>query len=450
MRLFEDRYEAGRALGEKLAVHAGRADVVVLGLPRGGVPLAREVARRLRAPLDVFVVRKLGVPGQEELAMGAVASQGVVVLNHDIVDAFRIPPGEIEAIARREMGEVERRERLYRAGSADLELAGRTVVLVDDGLATGATMTAAVLAARQLGPARIIVAVPVAAASTVEELEKVADEVVVLATPEPFYAVGQWYSDFEPTSDDEVRAILSEPADRRAIEVMRDVEIMAEDVTVQGDLSVPPDAGGIVIFAHGSGSSRHSPRNQFVSRSLEDAGFATLLMDLLTQEEEDDDRTTGKVRFDVDLLASRLAAATEWAKEQASTRDLDVGYFGASTGAAAALIAAAKNADDVRAVVSRGGRPDLARSALSRVRAPTLLIVGAHDPLVVELNRDAYASLRVEKRFEVVPRATHLFEEPGALERVAELALDWFVAHLGVEAARPEELEATRPRPGAH
>jgi putative phosphoribosyl transferase len=376
--------------------------------------------------------------------MGAVASGGVVVVNHDIADAYRIPTTEIEAAARREMQEIDRRELLYRQGSSELELSRRTVFLVDDGLATGATMTAAVLAARELGPARVIVAVPVAASSTVEELATVADEAVVVATPEPFYAVGQWYFDFEPTTDDEVRELLSAasvPSTRRG------VAIAADDVKLEGDLSMPEEPAGIVIFAHGSGSGRRSPRNRFVARYLEEAGFATLLLDLLTEDEEETDRTTGKLRFDVDLLAHRLALATEWAK--ASMPALAVGYFGASTGAAAALLAAARESPGIAAIVSRGGRPDLARSALESVRAPTLLIVGAQDRLVVELNRDAYASLRVEKRFEVVPGATHLFEEPGKLERVAELARDWFSTHLGVDAtdrgARPRE----RARPGA-
>jgi putative phosphoribosyl transferase len=444
MRLFQDRYEAGRALGEKLAAYAGRPDVVVLGLPRGGVPVAYEVARRLRCPLDVFMVRKLGVPGQEELAVGAVASGGVVVVNHDIADAYRIPPTEIDAIARREMEEIDRRELLYRQGSSQIELERRTVFLVDDGLATGATMTAAVLAAREFGPARVVVAVPVAAASTVEELASVADEAVVVATPEPFYAVGQWYFDFEPTSDDEVRELLSAAF---APSAPRGVTIAADDVTLEGDLSVPDQPAGIVIFAHGSGSGRHSPRNRFVARYLEEAGFATLLLDLLTLEEEETDRTTGMLRFDVDLLAHRLVLATEWAK--ATMPALDVGYFGASTGAAAALLAAAREPQGVRAVVSRGGRPDLARSSLESVRAPTLLIVGAQDRLVVELNRDAYASLRVEKRFEVVPGATHLFEEPGKLERVAELARDWFATHLGVEVTDRGERRHEPSRPGA-
>jgi dienelactone hydrolase len=192
---------------------------------------------------------------------------------------------------------------------------------------------------------------------------------------------------------------------------------------------------GVVVFAHGSGSSRFSSRNRFVASVLEQAGLATLLMDLLTRDEEVVDQLTAHLRFDIELLAERLVAATDWLAEQDDTTDLPIGYFGASTGAAAALVAAAERPEVVRAIVSRGGRPDLAGPALSRVRAPTLLIVGSRDELVIELNRAALNELRGEKRLEIVPGATHLFEEPGTLEAVARLARDWFVRYLGRSAA---------------
>jgi predicted phosphoribosyltransferase len=216
MRLFQDRYEAGRALGDELKEYADRPDVVVLGLPRGGMPVAFEVARMLNAPLDVFVVRKLGVPGQEELAMGAVATGGIVVVNRDIVDAYRIPAFVVEAAAELETQDIVRRERLYRGTSADLDVAGRTVILVDDGLATGATMSAAVRAIKELHPARVVVAVPVAPLESVEELKQAADEVVCMEEPEPFFSVGQWYVEFGAIADDEVRELLSRRTPRAA------------------------------------------------------------------------------------------------------------------------------------------------------------------------------------------------------------------------------------------
>jgi putative phosphoribosyl transferase len=206
--------------------------------------------------------------------------------------------------------------------------------------------------------------------------------------------------------------------------------IPAGAATLQGDLEVPADAMGIVVFAHGAGSSRHSPRNRMVAEVLRGAALGTLLMDLLTPEEERRDMMTRELRFDIELLGERAVAATDWLLGAEETGDLGVGTFGASTGAAAALIAAAERPERVRGVVSRGGRPDLAAGALTRVRAPTLLIVGGEDAPVIEMNREAMARLGGETRLEIVPGATHLFEEPGALERVAELAADWFLRHL--------------------
>jgi dienelactone hydrolase len=204
------------------------------------------------------------------------------------------------------------------------------------------------------------------------------------------------------------------------------VRIPAGKAFIEGNLVMPPGANGIVLFAHGSGSSRFSPRNKFVANVLEEAGIATLLIDLLTEEEEEIDMRTGKLRFDIDLLAQRLMAATDWVKKNPKTKHLAVGYFGASTGAAAALIAAAKLPDDVRVVVSRGGRPDLAQEHLPKVKAPVLLIVGGRDTVVIDLNKEAMKLLRAEKRFKIIPGASHLFEEPGKLEEVARLATAWF------------------------
>ena len=207
--LFFDRQEAGRHLGRELARDVGPDDVVVLGLPRGGVPVAAEVAEALRAPLDVFVVRKLGVPGQEELAMGALASGGVRVLNTDVVTALGIELSTVDAVAQREQEELERRERLYRGNRPPLAVEGKTVILIDDGLATGSTMRAAAAALRQQKPAKIIVAVPVAAKSTCRRLAAEVDELVCLQTPDDFFAVGQWYANFGQTSDEEVRQLLN-------------------------------------------------------------------------------------------------------------------------------------------------------------------------------------------------------------------------------------------------
>lgn len=208
------------------------------------------------------------------------------------------------------------------------------------------------------------------------------------------------------------------------------VNITVGDCTLEGDLDMPAHPRGIVIFAHGSGSSRHSPRNQYVARIIREAGFATLLFDLLTHDEDDEDAMTGRLRFDIPMLAHRLVGATHWIQTEPKTQGLAIGYFGASTGAAAALVAAAQMDDEIKAIVSRGGRPDLATSALSAVRCPTLLIVGGCDQLVICMNDDALTRLRCEKQLRLIPGATHLFEEPGKLEHVAQLSAQWFLKHL--------------------
>jgi putative phosphoribosyl transferase len=209
-----------------------------------------------------------------------------------------------------------------------------------------------------------------------------------------------------------------------------EVNIQLPSVTLYGDLIVPADATGIVLFAHGSGSSRHSPRNKFVAQTIRNAGLGTLLFDLLTQDEEAIDIQTRHLRFDIAMLAERLFETAKWVLSRKETEGLRTGFFGASTGGGAALVAAPKLGIEAGAVVSRGGRPDLAGDALARVTAPTLLIVGEYDDVVIQLNREAFDRLNCEKRMDIVPKATHLFEEPGALEEVARLASDWFVEHL--------------------
>jgi len=439
---FTDRRDAGRRLAAKLEAWANRPDVVVLALPRGGVPVAFEVARSLAAPLDVCVVRKLGVPGQEELAMGAIASGGTRVINQDIVAVLNLDADTVEHVTRRETLELERREATYRGSRAALPIADRTVILVDDGMATGSSVLAAVLALRHRAPDRIIVAVPVAARSVADRLREVADAVICVLEPDALDGVSMWYIDFDQTRDDEVRNLLgaAQPAVAAAAGAAQQpatgqlVTLDADGVPLLADLVVPVSASGLVIFVHGSGSSRRSTRNRHVAATLQRAGLATLLLDLLTADEDQIDQRTRHLRFDIGLLTGRVVAVIDRAADDHRLRALPIGLFGASTGAAAALFAAARRPARVRAVVSRGGRPDLAGSALPLVRAPTLLIVGGRDYDVLELNRSALAALATEKRLEIVPEATHLFEEPGALERVARLATDWFVRHLKPDA----------------
>ena len=418
--VFTDRVDAGRRLGAALRPFAD-ADVVVVGLPRGGVPVAFEVARALDAPLDVVVVRKLGVPFQPELAMGAVGEGGARVLDNDVLRSAGVGEHDLADVEQRERAEVERRARSFRGDRPRVPLRGRTVIVVDDGIATGSTARAACQVVRTQGAARVVLAVPVAPAGIEERMRPDADEVICLSTPRDFYAVGQFYVDFSQVDDTEVERLLAQANSSAA-----EVTVPAGPVQLAGQLTVPDGALGVVAFAHGSGSSRHSPRNRFVAAELNAAGFATLLFDLLTVSEERDRANV----FDIELLSRRLLAVTEWLRTQPAVGALPIGYFGASTGAAAALWAAADPAAQVAAVVSRGGRPDLAGEKLALVRAPTLLIVGGADDVVIELNRQAQAQLTCVTRLEIVPGATHLFEEPGALEHVAQLACRWFTDHL--------------------
>jgi len=426
--LFVDRTDAGRHLAQRLRRLRG-ADVAVLGLPRGGVPVAFEVAEELHAPLDVIVVRKLGVPFQPEYGFGAIGEGGVRIVDDYVVRQTRLTGPQIAEVEARERVQLDRRVSQLRGEHPPVPLAGRTVIIVDDGIATGSTARAACLVARARGASRVILAVPVGSVEGTAALRQTADEVVCLQTPARFFAIGEWYGDFGQVTDEEVTILLRKAAmagpgsmDPDPAEVVLNIG----GARLPGSLVIPERASGLVVFAHGSGSSRHSPRNRFVAAALNRAGLGTLLADLLTGEEE----LSRSYVFNVPLLAARLAGITGWLRSEPATAAIPLGYFGASTGAAAALWAAGASPPlPVAAIVSRGGRPDLAGRRLAQVRAPTLLVVGGADHLVLDLNRQAQRQLTCENCLEVIPGATHLFEEPGTLERVADLARDWFTRH---------------------
>lgn len=427
--LFTDRTDAGRRLAGALR-HLAAQRPVVLGLPRGGVPVASEVARALGAPLDVVLVRKLGVPHHRELGFGAIGEGGVRVISEDIARRSRAGEEALAAVERAEEAELARQARRFRAGRPRTDLHGRTVIIVDDGVATGATAEAACAVVRAMGAARVVLAVPVAPPDTATRLRAAADELVCLSEPPAFSAVGEWYRDFGQTADEEVVALLAPSGEEVAVDA-------GGGIVLPGDLVLPPRAGAVVVFAHGSGSGRRSPRNRAVAEALNRAGLGTLLLDLLTAEEE-----AGRdAVFDVGLLAGRLGRATGLLRERTT---LPVGCFGASTGAAAALWAAAEPGSPLGAVVSRGGRPDLAAARLGAVRAPTLLVVGGRDTTVLGLNREAQRELRCENRLDVVPGATHLFEEPGALAEVSALAREWFLRYVASGSAWFQETPRSR------
>ena len=433
--LFADRADAGRQLAARLKP-LKLPDPVVYALPRGGVPVAVEVAGALQAPIDLVLVRKVGAPGQPELALGAVVDgeEAQTVINEEVAAMTGGDTAFLEKARSRELEEIERRRALYLGDRPRVSPMGRTAIIVDDGLATGATAKAALRALRRQGAARVVLAIPLAPADTLAAMRAEADEVVCLATPSPFFGVGGFYGDFHQLTDDETLGLLQTAWRAGAANVARAVqrrEVRLPPIGLAGDLQVPAGAQGIVVFAHGSGSSRLSPRNRAVADDLNARGLATLLFDLLADDEAADRRKV----FDIGLLGARLVHATDWIADQPDLAELPLGLFGASTGAAAALVAASELGGRVRAVVSRGGRPDLAGAALPKVLAPTLLIVGGADHQVIELNRQAMAMLPGEKALQIVPGAGHLFEEPGTLEQVMRLAGDWFQAKLPIQRA---------------
>lgn len=419
--MFRNREQAAQLLAQRLARYRGK-NPLVLAIPRGAVPMARIIADELQGELDVVLVRKLRHPQQQELAIGSIDEVGHAFLS-DYARQLEIPESYLEAEKREQLDILKQRRHLYTHDRPSINPTERTVIVVDDGIATGSTVIAALHLLRTKKPAKLIVATAVAPATTIEKIRPYADEIVCLEIPWEFYAVGQFFEDFSQVSDEEVCQILKKA---KAVKTL-DPEVLlpVNGKKLRGDLTLPENAAGLVLFAHGSGSSRLSPRNRYVAEVLQQSGMATLLFDLLTAEEDQ----VYETRFNIRLLASRLVAATQWVLKQPNLSHLKIAYFGASTGAAAALVAAAEFGNQISAVVSRGGRPDMAGPALNRVQAPTLLIIGALDEIVIEMNQSAYNQMSCIKKMEIVPGATHLFEEPGTLEKAAQLAADWFLQY---------------------
>ena len=425
------RDDAGRQLGEILAA-LELDDPLIYALPRGGVPVAVEIAKRLVAPLDLILVRKIGMPANPEVALGAIVEGATsqTVINENARRLFGVEDAYIERAVADQRAELERRKTRYLGDHPRLDATGRTVVVVDDGLATGATMKVALIALKHSNPARIVVALPVAPKSALDDIADLADDIICLHPATAFRGVGEFYDDFHQLSDDETVALLNQVPPRAqtinptARPHKRQVVIPPLDLL--GDLTVPPNPRGIVIFAHGSGSSRHSTRNTNVANKLNEAGFATLLFDLLSPDEAHDRRNV----FDIPLLADRVIEACMWVTSEPDLEDLPLGLFGASTGAGAAIVAAAELKGRVGAVVSRGGRPDLARDQLEQVISPTLLIVGSRDHDVIRMNEQAMDALRCLKKLEIIRGAGHLFEEHGTLDNAVDQASAWFKTHL--------------------
>jgi len=424
-RRFRNRSHAGQLLARALQSHRD-AHPLILGLPRGGVPIAWEIAHALDTDMDVLVVRKLGVPWQPEFAFGAIGENGVSMIDRNVCASVGLTDSDVDAISRREGMVLDLRVALFRGGQPMADVRHRDVIVVDDGIATGSTMLAAIAVLRKLGARKIVVATPVASIRAAESIARQVDEFVSLHTPDDFRAVGIYYDNFEQETDEHVRSLLTGYG---ALQVHVPVtDSTGRKITLPGSLTLPPNARGIIVFAHGSGSSRFSSRNVHVARVIQKADMGTLLFDLLTDDEAADRHKV----FDINLLATRLEGALDYLRSHSQWASLPIGLFGASTGAGAALVAAARRPSDVNVVVSRGGRPDLAGTSLPLVQAPTLLIVGGSDHLVIGLNEIAMQRMRCPHELRIVPGASHLFEEPGTLDQAANFASEWFLDHMPV------------------
>jgi putative phosphoribosyl transferase len=423
MRYFNDRDDAGNQLADIVrARHFVRP--IVLGIPRGGVPVAARVAEALDAELGVVVAHKLRAPGQPELAIGAVTAAGVTWLNEDLVAATGASPAYIDRESALQRAEASKREARF-GGARAPQLKGRTVIIVDDGVATGATALAAARSVRAAGAARTIVAVPVGPPETLAELGREADEVICLREEPDFYAVGQFYRDFQAVHDTEVEAILTAG---RAVET-REGRVDRNGTQLAARLRLPRGRPPVVIFIHGLGSSKDSPRNLVVAEQLVDEGIGTVLFDLSGHGD-----STANPRAGVDDFAADLEAVESWTCAQPGVDSSRLALAGSSLGAVVALQAAITGRTRAAALVLRA--PPADPSMFAGLRIPALLLVGSHDGLLREAEAAARISDLVELK--VVPGASHLFEEPGTLEEAANATVSWLKSKLfAAEAALP-------------
>lgn len=425
---FIDREHAGELLGRAVR-ELELEDAVVVALARGGVQVGARVARVLGVPFDVFVAREFGAPNRPEFIIGAVAEGDAQWVDRETADAEGLDAEQIARAVEAEQSRVLRQAQAYRKGRLLFDLRHRPVILVDDGIDSMGRVRAAIRGLRAQGADHVVLAVPMAPASTLNRLAPHVEEIVCLSMPEGMWAVDSWYDNDAPVEDNDVILALELAHDRMA---PRPVLIPTRGASLDGLLTVPPNARAVVVFAHGGQSSRFSFRNRFVAEQLSEAGIGTLLFDLLTLNEYALDQLDQSLLFNVDLLTSRLVDAIDWVSS--TVRPRRMGLFGAGTGAAAAFAAAARRPAVVEAVVSRGGRPDLVRAALPNVQAPALLVVGEKDREILALNRQSVPRMRRAPQFEIVNGAGHLFAEPGALEAVAQMTLEFFTEHLATPA----------------
>jgi putative phosphoribosyl transferase len=453
MTKFRNRSEAGQKLSEKLR-HLKPENPLILALPRGGIPVAAEIAKSLGAPLSLLLVKKVGVPWQPELAAGAVCEGLEPIFNKSVLAATGLTPEDLRQIVVEKRDEMDLQKEKFGLTDEDLDVRNKTVVLVDDGVATGSSLRMALVALRRLGPKKIVLAVPVGPRATLIGFQSKVDEVVSVLDPEDLLSVGFWYEDFNQVSEAEAIALFKRARGEQHPRFhTQPVAVLLDHAEVKGDLRYQDLCKAWVVFAHGSGSSHASPRNQRVAKTLTEEGYGTFLFDLLTADEEVDRRNV----FDMELLSERLILAKEWLKNQDQYQGEPLVYFGASTGAAAALIAASKDpAREIATVISRGGRPDMAEDVFGKVHCPVLLIVGGKDGPVIHYNKLALKGLP-HAELKLVENAGHLFEEPGTLEEVERLCLEhlrktipqWNGGTVGSDAHRTGA-DRKRGGPSAH
>jgi len=418
---FRDRVDAGQKLAAVLK-QKNYANPIVLGIPRGGVPVAAEIARALDSPLSVVVARKLGAPGNPELAIGATTATGVAYVNTAVVIAVGADQPYIDAEKERQVKEARRREELFDARRR-ATVKERTVIVVDDGVATGATAIAAVRAMKAEGASKVVLAVPVGPPEMIDLLSREADEVVCLDADPGFWAVGQYYDDFSQVSDDDVRALLDTFPAERAPDPSRRVRIRRQDVQLVGILTTPAGVGPfpLVIFVHGLGSGKDSPRNLTIASHIVDSGIATLLFDLNGHGESSTDANDG-----VQSYVADTEAAFAWAAAQPEVQKAAIGIAGSSLGATVAALALAQGRVKPKTLVLRA--PPMEPEDFRSVRVPSLVLIGSHDPLRAGVEWGVIACPQLT--LSVVEGASHLFEEPGTLEEALHRTVDWFTAKL--------------------
>lgn len=408
---FTNRTSAAQLLADHLE-DLRHLNPVVLGIPRGAVPMTKIIADRLDAEMDVVLVKKIGHPRHPEFALGSVTEDGDVILGSGALQYGMIEE-DLSEQAKTIAVRLQETRAHYRNHAPAVSLRDRNVVIVDDGIATGATMTAAVEFVRRARARQIIVATPVASSQAVERLEAEGVEVRVLKVPETFGAVGYYYENFAQVSDAEIGEFFRI--------LPREIEVSEDGVRLKATLGLPQKPRGLVLFAHGTGHGRQSPKNQYIAEAFNREGYATLLVDLMTPEEADDDLN----RFEIGLLVHRLRACLNWARTQKELSTVPFALYGTHTGTAAALMLAAQSSHAIDAIVSRSGRPDLVTEILPQLSVPTLFLVGAEDRSVLRLHEQAFMQMHGERKLHPIREAGAFIDTDLQMEEIVRESLRW-------------------------